>query len=106
MRLGALRLSIASTIGVYVLIPLGVIVLVASVVMSGSSRSRRSRRYRPGRPYDFQPTWFLASPERVTNQPALAGGHTSAQALEAPIIEDSSGVRVRPGPVGGASDSW
>jgi hypothetical protein len=99
-------LSIASTIGVYVLIPLGVIVLVASVVMTGSSRSRRTRRYRPGRPYDFQPTWFLASPERVTSQPALAGGHAAAPALDAPVFEDSSGARVRPGPVGGASDSW
>jgi hypothetical protein len=99
-------LSIASTIGVYVLIPLGVIVLVASLVMAGSNRSRRSRRYRPGRPYDFQPMWFLAAPERVTGRPAPAGGHASAPALEAPIFEDSSGARVLPGPVGGASDSW
>ena len=99
-------MSIASTIGVYALIPLGVIVLVASLVLTGSSRTRRSRRYRPGRPYDFQPTWFLASPERVISQPALAGGHASAPALEASIIEDSSGARVLPGPVGGASDSW
>jgi hypothetical protein len=99
-------LSIASTIGVYVLIPLGVIVLVASVVLTGSNRSRRSRRYRPGRPYDFQPMWFLAAPERVKSQPALPGGQSSAPVLEAPIFEDSSGARVLPGPVGGASDSW
>jgi hypothetical protein len=95
-------LSIASTALIYVGIPLVVIALVASIVMSGSDRTRRARRYRPGRPYDFQPIWFLASPERVT-QPA-ATGH--APALEAPIFEDSSGVRARPGPVGGASDSW
>jgi hypothetical protein len=99
-------LSIASTIGVYALIPLGVIVLVASLVMTGSNRSRRTRRYRPGRPYDFQPMWFLAAPERVHAQPALPGGHSSAPVLEAPIFEDSSGARVLPGPVGGASDSW
>jgi hypothetical protein len=99
-------LSIASTIGVYVVIPLGVIVLVASVVMTGSNRSRRTRRYRPGRPYDFQPMWFLAAPERVNSQPALPGGHSSTPVLEAPIFEDSSGARVLPGPVGGASDSW
>jgi hypothetical protein len=97
-------LSIASTVGVYVVIPLGVIVLVASVVLAGSDRSRRARRYRPGRPYDFQPIWFLAAPERVSGQPAL--GHAAAPALEAPIFEDSSGARVRPGPTGGASDSW
>jgi hypothetical protein len=104
-------LSIASTVLVYVGIPLLVIALVAALVLSGSDRSRRSRRYRPGRPYDFQPIWFLASPERVTGTPAAAGhglplGHDSATALEAPIFEDSSGARVLPGPVGGASDSW
>jgi hypothetical protein len=99
-------LSIASTVLVYVVIPVGVIVLVASVVLSGSDRSRRARRYRPGRPYDFQPIWFLASPERVvTGQPAQPS-HAPAAALEAPTFEDSSGARVLPGPVGGASDSW
>jgi hypothetical protein len=98
-------LSIASTVLVYVGIPVVVIAVVASIVLSGSDRSRRSRRYRPGRPYDFQPMWFLAAPERVSGTPAVTG-HGSAPALEAPIFEDSSGARVLPGPVGGASDSW
>jgi hypothetical protein len=99
-------LSIASTVLVFLVIPVGVLVLVASVVLAGNSQARRARRYRPGRPYDFQPIWFLASPERVVgHQPALSG-HASAPALDAPIFEDSSGARVLPGPVGGASDSW
>jgi hypothetical protein len=97
-------LSIASTALVYVGIPVLVIALVASIVVSGSDRSRRARRYRPGRPYDFQPIWFLASPERVSG--AAQAGYGSAPALEAPTFEDSSGARVQPGPVGGASDSW
>jgi hypothetical protein len=97
-------LSITSTVLVYVAIPVGVIALVASLVMSGSDRSRRARRYRPGRPYDFQPIWFLASPERVG--PAVDGPRAGAPALEAPVLEDISGARVLPGPVGGASDSW
>ncbi len=97
-------MSITSTVLVYAGIPVGVIVLVASLVMSGSDRSRRARRYRPGRPYDFQPVWYLASPEQVS--PALDGRHADAPALEAPFLEDSSGARVLPGPVGGASDSW
>jgi hypothetical protein len=104
-RLGALRLSIASTVLVFLVIPVGVIVLVAAIVASGSHRTRRARRYRPGRPYDFQPIWFLAAPERVTTQPALTA-HGPAPALEGPYLEDSSGARVRPGSVGGASDSW
>ena len=99
-----MRLSISSTVLVYVGIPVGVIALVAALVMSGSDRSRRARRYRPGRPYDFQPIWFLASPERVSGAPD--GHRATAAALEAPFLEDSSGARVLPGPVGGASDSW
>lgn len=97
-------MSITSTVLVYVGIPVGVLALVASLVMSGSDRSRRARRYRPGRPYDFQPIWFLASPERVG--PAADGHRADAPALEGPFLEDGSGARVLPGPVGGASDSW
>jgi hypothetical protein len=99
-----LRLSISSTVLVFAVIPLGVILLVAGLVFSGSDRSRRTRRYRPGRPYDFQPIWFLASPEQV-GALAHAGQH-HARAIEAPILEDASGARVLPGPTGGASDSW
>ena len=100
-RLGALRLSISSTILVFVIIPAGVILLVASLVFSGSDRTRRTRRYRPGRPYDFQPIWFLASPDQVS-----VGVHHAQAALESGILEDATGARVLPGPTGGASDSW
>ena len=83
-------------------IPAVVIIVVAALVMAGSDRTRRSRRYRPGRPYDFQPIWFLAAPDRVDT----AAGGPERRAIEAPVLEDSSGARVLPGPVGGASDSW
>lgn len=99
-------MSIFSTILVFAGIPLGIILVVAALAVSGSNRTRPARRYRPGRPYDFRPIWFLASPAQVS--PALAGkasGH-AAPALEAGIIEDSSGAQVRPGPTGGASDRW
>jgi hypothetical protein len=92
-------LSIFSTILVYAVIPLGIIVVVAALSLSGSSRARPARRYRPGRPYDFKPIWFLASPAQVT-----APG--TQKALPAGVIEDSSGAAVRPGTTGGASDRW
>jgi hypothetical protein len=95
-------LSISSTVLVFLVIPLAVILVVASLVFAGSDRTRRTRRYRPGRPYEFQPTWFLASPERV----GAAAGHHAQPAIEGPVLEDSTGARVRPGPTGGASDSW
>jgi len=104
-RLGALRLSISNTVLVYVVIPAAIITVVASLVFAGSDRTRRTKRYRPGRPYDFQPIWFLASPELVNGVPAAAAGHDQ-RAIAAPVLEDSTGHRVLPGPVGGASDSW
>jgi hypothetical protein len=105
-RLGAFRLSVLSTFLVFVVIPVGFIAVVATLVLSGGDKSRPSRRYRPGRPYDFQPTWFLASPERVRPAIGPAGDHARQRAVEAPTFEDAAGERVLPGPTGGASDRW
>jgi len=110
-RLGALRLSILSTVLIFLIIPAAVISLVAALVLAGSRKSSPDRRYRPGRPYDFQPIWFLASPEQITgNGDGHADGHADGglarPALTGSVLEDSSGARVRPGHTGGASDSW
>jgi hypothetical protein len=104
-----LALSVLNTFLVYAVIPLAIILIISSLALAGSDRTRRSRRYRPGRPYDFQPVWFLASPERVGpgyGGPAIEQGAQRQPQLEAGVIEDSSGARVLPGPVGGASDRW
>jgi hypothetical protein len=90
---------------VYVVIPAAIITLVVTLVFGGSDRTRRTKRYRPGRPYDFRPIWFLASPEQVTGGTAAVDDH-HRRAIAAPVLEDSTGHRVLPGPVGGASDSW
>jgi hypothetical protein len=95
--------SVLSTVLVFAVIPLAVIVVVAGLSRAGSDAKRPSRRYRPGRSYDFAPIWFLSSPEQVTTAGAPA---QRRPAIEAGIIEDSSGAPVRPGPVGGASDRW
>jgi hypothetical protein len=99
---------VLNTFLIYAGVPLAIVVVIAALALAGGDRSRRSRRYRPGRPYDFQPIWFLASPEQVG--PAFGGpelGHRAQPpAIESGVIEDSSGARVRPGPTGGASDRW
>jgi hypothetical protein len=99
-----LSLPIFNTLLVFVIIPMGVITVVAVLIASSNSRSRPARRYRPGRPYDFKPIWFLASPAQVS--PAFGGKSSSAPELPAGVIEDSAGMQVRPGPTGGASDRW
>ena len=105
-------MSVLSTFLVFVVIPVGAIAVIAGLAFAGGDRTRRNRRYRPGRPYDFQPIWFLAAPEQVGT--ALGGaGHNGHEleggdkpALESAVIEDISGAPVRPGPTGGASDRW
>jgi hypothetical protein len=105
-------LSVLSTVLIYVIIPLAAVLIIAALAMAGSDRRQRSRRYRPGRPYDFQPIWFLAAPEQVTGTPDRSGPDRRAldrhepQAIAGPVIEDMSGAPVLPGPTGGASDRW
>jgi hypothetical protein len=98
---------VLNTFLVFAIIPVGIVLVIAALAVAGSDRTRRTRRYRPGRPYDFQPIWFLSSPEQVG--PAFHGpalGHQAPPAIEAGVIEDSSGARVLPGSTGGASDRW
>ena len=98
-------MSITSTVLMFVLLPTAVVVVIAGLSLAGGS-GRRARRYRPGRPYDFTPIWFLASPDQVG--PALggptAGGRAQAPAIESGAVE--TGARVPMGATGGASDRW
>ena len=100
-----------STFLVFVVIPVGALVVIGGLAYAGNDRGRVNRRYRPGRRYDFQPIWFLAAPERVG--PAMNGSadphaleRREQPAIGSSVIEDSSGARVLPGPTGGASDRW
>jgi hypothetical protein len=103
-------------------IPLGVSVLIAAAVYAGSS-SRRSKRYRPGRPFEFRPVWFLSAPETVgAIRPALPAGAAAAEGAARVELtatgRPGNGRSGRaddvddwpaPGPAGangGASDRW
>jgi hypothetical protein len=101
-------LSILNTVLIFVIIPVAVAAVIAGLSLAGSDSRRRTRRYRPGRPYDFQPVWFLASPEQVSSAAGAltAGRRVQPPAIESGIIEDASGQPVRPGSTGGASDRW
>ena len=90
-------LSIIETLVVFAGIPLAVVAVVAGLVFAGGGRSN-DRRYRPGRPFEFAPVWFLSAPEKAdevavaarAERPALAGGRHAAPQ----------------GSTGGASDRW
>lgn len=110
-------MSITQTVLVFAGIPAAVIAAVYAIVFATAGR-HNSKRYRPGRPFQFTPVWFLASPEQVTGEPAGAGalpaGRTHRELAEAAAGELSPMGAVagaaRPaaqhGETGGASDSW
>lgn len=99
-------MSVLNTVLVFVIIPAVIVALVVGLSRAGSDTKQRSRRYRPGRAYDFAPIWFLSSPEQVHGALGGASPGKTPAAIEAGVIEDSAGLPVRPGPTGGASDRW
>jgi hypothetical protein len=73
-------------------IAVGVALVVTVLVYAGGSR--RARRYRPGRAFEFTPVWFLSAPERQT---VASPGRELTPAPSAVA---------RPRETGGASDRW
>jgi hypothetical protein len=73
----------------------GVFLIVVAFVFGANSR--RAKRYRPGRPFEFTPVWFIAatrrqSPDKQSSSKELATGPARATR--------------RRGETGGASDRW
>ena len=109
-------MSVMSTVLVFVVIPAVIMLGVGALTLAGGDRSRPDRRYRPGRPFEFAPIWFLAAPEQVSSvrsgehvhgKGELTGGSAAVESSAgALVIEDASGKPRLPGPVGGASDRW
>jgi hypothetical protein len=115
-RLGALALTIIETVLIYAGIPALIIAVIVGLVYVGDMRRGGDKRYRPGRPLEFRPVWFLSAPEHTTgagssDHKVLTRGDTPA-ALPA----GASGASTRdewPGTqpaqqstTGGASDRW
>jgi hypothetical protein len=80
------------TLLVFVGIPAGIIALIAIAVF-GRSAVRQPNRYRPGRPWTYEPTWYVPHPDAVvhahdTTTRAIQGGASTTTA------------------VGGASGEW
>jgi hypothetical protein len=101
-------LTTAETVLWYVAVPALIFLVVGGLAYAfGGDGDRRARRYRPGRPYEFAPVWFLSAPEQLTaasNAKAI-GGKPQAPAL--PTGEGEAGGAVVPqGATGGASDRW
>jgi hypothetical protein len=97
-------LSATETALIFVGIPAAITLLITVLVFGPSGRSRR--RYRPGRPFEFTPVWFLSSPEQLAEPSTTRALPTSAQppALAGGDLEKAGAVTASP--LGGASDRW
>jgi hypothetical protein len=70
--------------------------LLAALVYAGGNHG--SKRYRPGRPFEFRAVWFLARPDR---QRRTAAGRELVAVRRSPAIRSA-----RAKETGGASDRW
>ncbi|HEU4424733.1 MAG TPA: hypothetical protein VFR67_19585 [Pilimelia sp.] len=105
-------MDVVETVAVFVGIPALIVIVVGGLAYAGSDGIRRGKRYRPGRPYDFAPVWFLAAPEQVTaaSDAKQLGAKPQPPALSTGELESdgsqSGPVAVSQGATGGASDRW
>jgi hypothetical protein len=76
--------SVWQTVLVFVGIPAGIVAFITLAVY-GKSMVRQPNRYRPGKAWDYPPTWYVPHPDAVVPHPR-AGSSTTA--------------------VGGASGEW
>lgn len=60
------NVSIVETVLVFVVIPLGIIAVIY-VAVYGKSVLRQPNRYRPGKAWDFPPSWYVPHPEAVVH---------------------------------------
>ena len=100
-RLGALSLTSIETALIYAGIPALTIAVVTGLVFAGDIR--RAKRYRPGRPFEFHPVWFLSAPEQVTAAGRPAVGAAERAAVTAGAAPEAGVAAVQ---TGGASDRW
>lgn len=83
-------MSIIQTVLVFVGIPAAIIAVIALGVY-GKALLHQPNRYRPGRPWNFEPSWYVPHPDAVVasnTSPQLEGATTATTA------------------VGGASGEW
>jgi hypothetical protein len=85
--------TVVQTVLTFVGIPLA-IVAVVTVAVYGRSMMRQPNRYRPGKPWNYQPSWYVPHPEAVTT--SAAG---SARAITGATSTTTTAV-------GGASGEW
>jgi hypothetical protein len=81
-------MSIPETLGVFVGIPAGIILLI-TIGVYGRSLMHQPNRYRPGRPWPFVASWFVPHPDAISKTPVPDGSSKTTTTA-----------------IGGASGEW
>ena len=105
-------MSVTETVLVFAGIPLGIVLVISGLAALGGGHA--AKRYRPGRPFQFDPVWFLAAPEQLASGTRAAHGELAAGTSQAALPAGSSAEKggelvaapTRIGATGGASDRW
>jgi hypothetical protein len=90
-------MSVIETLLVFIGIPL-LVVLILAIAVYGRSATHQPNRSRPGRPWSFEPVWFVPHPG------ALPGEHGDEHAQDQKAIEGAAHAGATA--VGGASGEW
>lgn len=70
-------MTVVETVLVFVGIPAGVI-LVLFFMVYGKSLFNAPNRYRPGKPWDYAPSWYVPHPDAVAHAVPGKGDSTTA----------------------------
>jgi hypothetical protein len=97
-------LSATDTALIFVGIPAAITLMITVLTFAGGGRS--PHRYRPGRPFDFTPVWFLSSPEQLAAPSTTTALPTSVQPPALAAGETKRAEAPAAGTMGGASDRW
>ncbi|SCL64033.1 aa3-type cytochrome oxidase subunit CtaJ [Micromonospora eburnea] len=100
-------MSVTETLLVFVGIPAAAVLVIAGLAAVGSGGGGGgAKRYRPGRPFDFTPVWFLGRPEQLAD----SAGTALAAGAQAPALtsrkQELAGREAPAAGTGGASDRW
>ena len=85
-------MPVTETLLVFVGIPIGIVAVIAIAVF-GRSTVRQPNRYRPGKAWAYEPTWYVPHPDAVVH------AHTATKRA----IEGGTSTTTA---VGGASGEW
>lgn len=87
-----LSVTVWQTLLVFVGIPAGIIALIVFAVY-GKALLHQPNRYRPGKAWNYPPSWYVPHPDAVLS----AGGHGGHRAIEGATSTTA---------MGGASGEW